>query len=86
MDPPSAMASSSALPDGGPPPAPVLRIGALQVRYPGSERPTLDGLDPETVDMLTVVLVVSSATRAVPRGDGGSWVYTPRGYAAKLSE
>lgn len=27
------------------PPAPVLRIGALQVRYPGSERPTLDGLD-----------------------------------------
>lgn len=44
---------------------------------------TLAGLDPETVDMLTVVLVGSSATRAVPRGDGGSWVYTPRGYAGK---
>jgi peptide/nickel transport system ATP-binding protein len=27
------------------PPAPVLRIDALQVRYPGSERPTLDGLN-----------------------------------------
>lgn len=44
---------------------------------------TLAGLDPEAVDMLTVVLVGSSATRAVPRGDGGSWVYTPRGYAGK---
>lgn len=44
---------------------------------------TLAALDPETVDMLTVVLVGSSATRAVPRGDGGTWVYTPRGYAGK---
>ena len=44
---------------------------------------TLANLDPEAVDMLTVVLVGSSATRAVPRGDGGTWVYTPRGYAGK---
>jgi cobalt-precorrin 5A hydrolase/precorrin-3B C17-methyltransferase len=44
---------------------------------------TLADLDPETVDMLTVVLVGSSATRAVARGDGGTWVYTPRGYAGK---
>lgn len=44
---------------------------------------TLAALDPEAVDMLTVVLVGSSATRAVPRGDGGTWVYTPRGYAGK---
>ena len=34
-------------------------------------------------DMLTVVLVGSSQTRCVARGDGGSWVFTPRGYAAK---
>ncbi len=27
------------------PPAPVLRIGGLQVRYPGGGQPTLDGLD-----------------------------------------
>ena len=40
---------------------------------------TLDALDPETVDMLTLVLVGSSTTRAVPRPDGGAWVYTPRG-------
>ena len=35
------------------------------------------------VDMLTVVLVGSSETRRLARGDGGVWVYTPRGYAAK---
>lgn len=34
-------------------------------------------------DMLTVVLVGSSQTRSMTRGDGGTWVYTPRGYAAK---
>ncbi len=44
---------------------------------------TLDQLAPDKVDMLTVVLVGSTATRRVTRGDGGCWVYTPRGYAAK---
>ncbi|WP_119458942.1 precorrin-3B C(17)-methyltransferase [Rhodospirillaceae bacterium SYSU D60014] len=44
---------------------------------------TLDSLDPEMVDMLTLVLIGSSATRAVPRPDGGAWVYTPRGYDRK---
>ena len=38
---------------------------------------------PEGVDMLTVVMVGSSETRRIDRGDGGAWVYTPRGYAAK---
>jgi cobalt-precorrin 5A hydrolase/precorrin-3B C17-methyltransferase len=44
---------------------------------------TLAKLDPADVDMLTVVLIGASTTRAVSRPDGGSWVYTPRGYAAK---
>jgi cobalt-precorrin 5A hydrolase/precorrin-3B C17-methyltransferase len=43
----------------------------------------LADLAPEQADMLTLVLVGSSATRRVPRGGGGCWVYTPRGYAAK---
>lgn len=47
---------------------------------------TLGALDPADVDMLTVVLVGSSETRAVPRGDGRAWVYTPRGYAGKNTE
>jgi cobalt-precorrin 5A hydrolase/precorrin-3B C17-methyltransferase len=43
----------------------------------------LDALSPDLVDMLTVVIVGSSRTRAIERPDGGRWVYTPRGYAAK---
>jgi len=47
---------------------------------------TLRDLKIEDVDMLTLVIVGSSATRAVPRPDGGVWVYTPRGYAKKMDE
>ena len=46
----------------------------------------LDELTPGKVDMLTLVLVGSSETRRIERGDGGCWVYTPRGYAAKAEE
>jgi len=45
---------------------------------------TLSDLKVEDVDMLTLVIVGSSATRTVPRPDGGVWVYTPRGYAKKM--
>jgi cobalt-precorrin 5A hydrolase / precorrin-3B C17-methyltransferase len=45
----------------------------------------LANLDIDAVDMLTVVIVGSSETRKVARPDGGVWVYTPRGYAAKHS-
>ncbi|EFL90681.1 precorrin-3B methylase [Ahrensia sp. R2A130] len=37
----------------------------------------------DDVDMLTVVIVGSSDSRVVKTGDGKSYVYTPRGYAAK---
>jgi cobalt-precorrin 5A hydrolase/precorrin-3B C17-methyltransferase len=37
-------------------------------------------LDPEAVDMLTLVMIGASSTRRVA---GTSWVYTPRGYAGK---
>ncbi|HYM03050.1 MAG TPA: precorrin-3B C(17)-methyltransferase [Stellaceae bacterium] len=47
---------------------------------------TLAALDAAEVDMLTLVLVGSSGTRAGPRGIGGAWVFTPRGYGAKGSE
>jgi cobalt-precorrin 5A hydrolase/precorrin-3B C17-methyltransferase len=47
---------------------------------------TLRGLKVEDVDMLTLVIVGSSATRAVARPDGGVWVYTPRGYAKKMNQ
>ncbi len=43
----------------------------------------LAALDADSVDMLTLVLVGSSATQSLTRPDGGVEVYTPRGYAAK---
>lgn len=42
----------------------------------------LDALEVDEVDMLTVVLVGSTQSRLVPRGEGPV-MYTPRGYAAK---
>ena len=47
---------------------------------------SLDELEAEGVDMLTVVLIGSSATRRLARGEAGTWVYTPRGYAAKAGK
>ncbi|MBO6518469.1 MAG: precorrin-3B C(17)-methyltransferase [Rhodospirillales bacterium] len=45
---------------------------------------TLSALEVDMVDMLTLVLVGSSATRHIKRGMR-EWVYTPRGYEAKLA-
>ncbi|WP_430783586.1 precorrin-2 C(20)-methyltransferase [Actinoplanes sp. G11-F43] len=41
---------------------------------------TLGALDPETVDMRCLLIVGSSQTRAVTRGDGTTTVFTPRHY------
>ena len=38
----------------------------------------------EDVDMLTLVMVGSSQSRAITRGDGKTYAYTPRGYAKKM--
>ncbi len=39
--------------------------------------------DPDNVDMLTLVMVGSSQSRTLTRGDGMVYAYTPRGYAKK---
>lgn len=39
---------------------------------------TLDEAGSAQVDMRTLVIVGSSATRVVPKADGGLWVYSPR--------
>lgn len=41
---------------------------------------TLGEIQPEQVDMRTLVIIGSSLTRRVPRADGKDWVYTPRWY------
>ena len=43
----------------------------------------LDAFDPAGVDMLTVVLIGSSRSRAFARGTGETVAYTPRGYAGR---
>jgi cobalt-precorrin 5A hydrolase / precorrin-3B C17-methyltransferase len=40
--------------------------------------------NPEDVDMLTIVMVGSSQSRAITRGNGKTYAYTPRGYAKKM--
>ena len=42
---------------------------------------TLAAADATTIDMRTLVLIGSSATRTIARGNGGVWVYTPRAVA-----
>jgi len=46
---------------------------------------TLAELTPDHADMLTLVLIGNSQSRYVERGVG-RWVYTPRGYAAKMDD
>ncbi|HXQ41434.1 MAG TPA: precorrin-3B C(17)-methyltransferase [Candidatus Udaeobacter sp.] len=46
---------------------------------------TLETLDAENLDMLSVVLIGASSTRRLARPDGGDWVYTPRGYGDKTA-
>ena len=45
---------------------------------------TLAELEVDDVDMLTTVMVGSSNSKAVKRGDGRKFVYTPRGYAKRI--
>lgn len=65
-------------------PAETPVVLARRLGRPGETVTVVDlaALTPAQVDMLTLVLVGSSATRRVPRRDGGLWVYTPRGYGA----
>jgi len=57
---------------------------ARAVGHPGEHitLTTLGAADASAVDMNTLVLVGSSATRSIPRGDGRQWIYTPRRYGA----
>ena len=43
----------------------------------------LSAFDPADVDMLTLVMIGSSQSKTLTRGDGNAYAYTPRGYAKK---
>lgn len=60
-------------------------VGLVKRAYrPGQEVlvTSLDGLDPESVDMQSILVVGNSATRLVA-ASGGARMLTPRGYAGK---
>ena len=44
---------------------------------------TLARFDADGVDMMSLVIVGASTTRTFQAGDGRTWTFTPRGYAAK---
>jgi cobalt-precorrin 5A hydrolase/precorrin-3B C17-methyltransferase len=60
-------------------------VVAASLGRPGQhvELTTLWAFEPAHVDMLTIVLVGSSTSRTLRRGDGRSLAYTPRGYERK---
>ena len=44
---------------------------------------TLARFDADSVDMMSLVIVGANSTQAFVAGDGRTWTFTPRGYAAK---
>ncbi len=64
-----------------PPETPVIVASSLGRADEKLRVVELQHFNPETVDMLTIVLFGSSQSRAFQRGDGTSVAYTPRGYA-----
>ena len=68
-----------------PPETPVMLARNLGRESETMRVVTLAELGAEMVDMLTLVLVGSSATRQVVLG-GRAWIYTPRGYGRKRDE
>lgn len=68
-----------------PPATPVVVASNLGRPTEAVTTTTLAAFDPHAVDMLTIVVIGASASRAFTRGDGRTIAYTPRGYARKAS-
>jgi cobalt-precorrin 5A hydrolase/precorrin-3B C17-methyltransferase len=69
-----------------PPDTPVVIASNLGRKDEAVSIVPLNEFRAETVDMLTLVMVGSSQSRAFRRGDGNVYAYTPRGYAAKRTD
>ena len=66
-----------------PPETPVIVASSLGRPAEQVTVTTLAAFDPTSVDMLTIVLIGASTSRAVKRGDGKTIAFTPRGYHVK---
>jgi len=67
------------------PNTPVILATNLGREFENIRAVTLDTLDINDVDMLTVVIVGSTQSKAFLRGNGKVAVYTPRGYSKKIA-
>ncbi len=67
------------------PDTPVILATNLGRDHENIRTVTLDTLDINDVDMLTVVIVGSTQSKAFLRGNGKVAIYTPRGYAKKIA-
>ncbi|MEO8757556.1 MAG: cobalamin biosynthesis protein [Devosia sp.] len=65
------------------PETPVLVASSLGRPAEKTDLTTLWAFDPGKVDMLTIVLIGSSTSRTLKRGDGRTIAFTPRGYDKK---
>jgi precorrin-3B C17-methyltransferase / cobalt-factor III methyltransferase len=61
----------------------VLMVRAAGTAEVDVHRTTLRTVDPDRADMRTLVIIGSSATRAIDRPEGRPWIYTPRGVAER---
>jgi len=68
-----------------PPDTPVIVASNLGRAEERVQVVALRDFDPETVDMLTIVLFGATSSRAFARGDGSTVAFTPRGYASKAA-
>ena len=68
------------------PGTPVVIASSLGRPAEKVELTTLWALDPGTIDMLTIVLIGSTTTRTLKRGDGRTLAFTPRGYDKKAGK
>ncbi len=68
-----------------PPDTPVILATNLGRIRENVRAVTLATLDINDVDMLTVVIVGSSQSKAFMRGNGKTSIYTPRGYSKKIA-
>lgn len=63
-----------------PPATPVILASNLGRDGETTRVTTLADFDPATVDMLTLVIIGSTTSRAIARPGAPAWIYTPRGY------
>ena len=69
-----------------PPETPVVIATSLGRPAERVELTTLWAFDPATIDMLTIVLIGSTTSRILKRGDGRTIAFTPRGYDKKAGK